>query len=494
MRMEKFLKILHLEDSEMDSEIVLRLLKKKGFHFESKLVMTKQSFLDALENFEPDIIISDNSLPQFNATEALEIVKKRFRNIPFILVTGTVSEEFAATIIKLGADDYILKDRLARLPAAIETSLLKKKSEAALRQHEEEINFKSSLLATVGQAVIATDLEGEIIYWNHAAETIYGWKTGEVMGLNIVNIVPASQSKEQSVKLMEELKKGNSWSGEFIVKKKDGTLFPVFVTDSPIYDSGGKLIGIIGVSNDISEQKKAEQAIKKMEMEMLNQKIQEQKKISRAIIKAQEEQRNHIGKELHDNINQILAGTKLYLNVAAKKNETVKDLVKYPIELLDNSIKEIRLLTRRHVVPLKNIDLKKLIDGLSDNLKNASINTSFLYNVSTDFADDELKLNVYRIIQEVINNIIKHSHASNVTISVYEADNLVSIEVKDDGRGFSMDTARKGIGISNMMDRTESFNGKVSIQTSPGNGCKTTITLPVEKTYYIGRKAKTKAS
>ncbi|MDQ2863547.1 MAG: PAS domain S-box protein [Bacteroidota bacterium] len=492
--MDRFLKILHLEDSETDSEIVLHLLKKEGFHFESQLVMTRQSFLDALQNFKPDIIISDNSLPQFNAREALEIVNENFRGIPFILVTGTVSEEFAATIIKLGADDYILKDRLARLPAAIETALLKKESEAALRQHEDEINFKSSLLATVGQAVIATDLEGKIIYWNHAAETIYGWNTDEVMGLNIVNVAPASQSKEQSVKLMEELKKGNSWSGEFLVKKRDGSLFPVFVTDSPIHDSGGKLMGIIGVSNDISEQKKAEEAMKKMEMEMLNQKIQEQKKISRAIIKAQEEQRNHIGKELHDNINQILAGTKLYLNVAAKKNETVKDLVKYPIELIDNSIKEIRALTSRHVVPLKNIDLKKLIGSLTDNLNNAAIKSSFLYDVSSDFADDELKLNVFRIAQEVINNIIKHSRASNVTISMYEKGNVVSVEIKDDGKGFNLDATRNGIGISNMMDRTESFNGKMSIETSPGNGCKTTITLPAEKTYYAGLKGKTKAS
>jgi len=486
--MEKFLKILHLEDSETDSEIVLRLLKKKGFHFESRLVMTKKSFLDALENFKPDIIISDNSLPQFNATEALEIVKKRFINIPFILVTGTVSEEFAANIIKLGADDYILKDRLTRLPAAIETSLLKKESEEALRQHEEEINFKSSLLATVGQAVIATDLEGKIIYWNHAAENIYGWKAEEAMGLNITNVTPAYQSKEQSVKLMEQLKNGKSWSGEFTVKRKDGSVFPVFVTDSPIYDSGGKLIGIIGVSNDISEQKKAEQAIKKMEIEILNQQIQQQKKISRAIIKAQEEQRNHIGKELHDNINQILAGTKLYLNVAAKKNETIKDLVKYPIELLDNSIKEIRLLTSRHVVPLRNIDLKKLIGGLADNLKNASVKTSFLYNVSSDFTDDDLKLNVYRIIQEVVNNIIKHARASNVLISVSEENNLVNIEIKDDGKGFNPDAARKGIGLSNMMDRTESFNGKMSIETSPEHGCKVIITLPAEKTYYADHK------
>ena len=108
-----------LEDSEADAEIVQRLLKKQHQDFEFMLAMDKNSYLRALDVFQPDVILADNSLPQFNATEALEIINQRAAGIAFILVTGTVSEEFAANITKLGADDYILKDRLARLPAAI---------------------------------------------------------------------------------------------------------------------------------------------------------------------------------------------------------------------------------------------------------------------------------------------------------------------------------------------------------------------------------------
>jgi two-component system, NarL family, sensor histidine kinase UhpB len=110
--MDTFLKILYLEDRAEDAEIVLRLLKKSDFRFESLLAMNQKEFLEALDSYEPDIILSDNSLPNFNASEALRIVQQRCINVPFILVTGAVSEEFAAQIIKLGADDYILKDRL----------------------------------------------------------------------------------------------------------------------------------------------------------------------------------------------------------------------------------------------------------------------------------------------------------------------------------------------------------------------------------------------
>src|SRR5258708_2396407 len=121
--MTKRLKILMLEDSAVDAEIVQRVLTKEKLQFDITLVMTKEAYLLALDQSEPDLILADNALPQFNATEALEIVRRRLPLIPFILVTGTTSEEFAAKIIKLGADDYILKDRLARLPAAINTAL-----------------------------------------------------------------------------------------------------------------------------------------------------------------------------------------------------------------------------------------------------------------------------------------------------------------------------------------------------------------------------------
>jgi two-component system, NarL family, sensor histidine kinase UhpB len=478
--MDTFLKILYLEDRAEDAEIVLRLLKKSDFRFESLLAMDQKEFLEALDSYEPDIILSDNSLPHFNASEALRIVQQRCINVPFILVTGAVSEEFAAQIIKLGADDYILKDRLTRLPAAMEAAIQKKQAEADLRTHEMEINFQSELLAAVGQSVIATDLEGRIIYWNKAAENNYGWKVEEVIGRQIVDVTPSVHSREQSITIMDKLAKGNSWSGEFMVQRKDGSTFPALVTDSPIRNQQGDLIGIIGVSTDISEQKKIQQDMEKMEMQILNQRIQEQKKISRAIIKGQEEERNHVGKELHDNINQILAGIKLYLTMASKKNETVRELIKYPLELLETSMDEIRSLSSKYVSTLRNVDLKKEITELTKNLnQSTSIKVVFKYNVTTPVADDELKLNIYRITQELVNNIIKHAAADNVSIIIGNTKDEINIHVSDDGNGFNVNKKRKGIGISNIMDRTESFNGKINIESSPGKGCNTHIVLPL---------------
>jgi signal transduction histidine kinase len=348
--MKKQLKLLMLEDSAIDAEMVQRFLKKEHPDYQFNLAKNKEDFLLALQQYQPDVILADNSLPQFDAGEALKIVRQQPIHLPFIMVTGTVSEEFAAGIIKAGADDFILKDRLARLPAAIE---------AALRQQ---------------------------------------------------------QTEEERCRL---------------------------------------------------------------EQEILDQKIQEQKRITRAILLAQEQERNRIGQELHDNICQILSTAKLYIDVAKEERPELTELVSYPLELIDNSISEIRALSKRSVTPLKNIDLKELAQSLVSNLDNTTtIKTTFDYDVSDQDLADDLKLNVYRIIQEQLNNIVKHSASKNVSLSVAADGNLIHVRVKDDGKGFDPNKKRTGIGISNMINRIESFNGQIKIESSPGNGCIVQIELP----------------
>src|SRR6476646_11449389 len=110
--MDKKLKILQLEDLPNDAELVARELRKGNIAFESLVVDTREEYISALHTFAPDIILSDHSLPSFNSLEALNILKTLEHPIPFILVTATVSEEFAVTVLKEGAFDYILKDRL----------------------------------------------------------------------------------------------------------------------------------------------------------------------------------------------------------------------------------------------------------------------------------------------------------------------------------------------------------------------------------------------
>src|ERR1700722_8989462 len=117
------LKILMLEDNAVDADLIIRQLHNDKLEFESEVVVTKGEYIIALDEFNPDIILSDHSLPQFDSLSALAIAKEKKPGIPFIIVTGSVSEEYAVTCMKSGADDYILKDSLTRLTSAIKSSL-----------------------------------------------------------------------------------------------------------------------------------------------------------------------------------------------------------------------------------------------------------------------------------------------------------------------------------------------------------------------------------
>ena len=134
------------------------------------------------------------------------------------------------------------------------------KAVGALDCPEDAIRFQALLLDMVEQAIIATDLEGKIIYWNRFAEKLYGWQTSEALGHNVMEITPPDATKERAADILTHLAEGKSWSGEFLVRRRDGSTFWALITDSPIHDARGNLIGVVGISVDITERKRAEEA------------------------------------------------------------------------------------------------------------------------------------------------------------------------------------------------------------------------------------------
>ena len=182
------LKILILEDSPEDLDLVERELRRGGIEFTSCVVKKKEEYERALRDFGPDIILSDHSLPQFNSIEAMQIWKdyqaSNNLTVPFILITGSVSEEFAVQSIKAGADDYILKDRLKRLPSSIKSALDKAKLEKDRVKFMAEVISQSALmkeaehLANFGSWKV--DLRTGKHQWSDEAFRIFGFTPGEI--------------------------------------------------------------------------------------------------------------------------------------------------------------------------------------------------------------------------------------------------------------------------------------------------------------------------
>ncbi|HLT74970.1 MAG TPA: ATP-binding protein [Ohtaekwangia sp.] len=149
--MENDLKVLVLEDMEEDLELIEYSLKKAGMRCETKRVDTKEEFIAALNTYPADVILSDHALPQFNSAEALRICRSQGIQIPFILVTGAVSEEFAVNSLKQGADNYVLKSNLARLPSAIQSALKQREDEAAKLKAKEALLHQNEELTKINK-------------------------------------------------------------------------------------------------------------------------------------------------------------------------------------------------------------------------------------------------------------------------------------------------------------------------------------------------------
>jgi len=185
-----------------------------------------------------------------------------------------------------------------------------------------------------------------------------------------------------------------------------------------------------------------------------------------------------IGLELHNNINQLLVTVRLYIDAIERDPQCRRDLIATAKEYLDLAIAEIRAIGKQQVMPLKGCDLKELIDELVTDM-NDRTNTTFNSIVQADLAiDDDLKLNIFRIVQEQIMNILKHACASVANVTIGQVERVMLIKITDNGKGFNPLIRRKGIGITNMINRVESYNGDVLIDSNPGQGCTIEIRIP----------------
>ncbi|MEO8085742.1 MAG: response regulator [Bacteroidota bacterium] len=143
--MNKKYKILHLEDVPSDATLVSRELKKGGINFEYFVIETEEAYLLALEHFAPDIILCDHTLPSFNSFEAFKILKTKKLYIPFILISATVTEDLAMSLVSEGADDFIFNDRLKRLPNAFMNAIQKYRFEKERMQLMDDVREREAL-------------------------------------------------------------------------------------------------------------------------------------------------------------------------------------------------------------------------------------------------------------------------------------------------------------------------------------------------------------
>jgi PAS domain S-box-containing protein len=268
------IKVLLLEDNENDMELIkAELLSSLEYKFEFNWVISKSDFTNAIKEFKPDIILSDYNLPQFNGLDAIKISQDIDPYIPIIIVTGTLVEEAAADCIKTGAWDYVVKERLTRLPIAFENSLKLKSERLKNRSANAEINLiKSKLdiqlkllydaIDIAPSSVVITDVNGDILYVNPEFEKVTGYKKDEVIGKNPRILQSGKHTKEFYENMWGRLTNHENWKGELLNKKKNGDLFWEKASIASITNEQGEISYYVSIKHDITELKDYEEKLK----------------------------------------------------------------------------------------------------------------------------------------------------------------------------------------------------------------------------------------
>lgn len=272
--MEKVLKILHLEDSQLDAELIQSILETEGLKAEIRRVETRPEFTAALDEGGWDLILADFALPTYDGKSALLLAREKRPEIPFILVSGAIGEEFAIEILKAGATDYVLKTALSGLAPAVRRALhedeelaKRKQAEDALKDSEERFR---AIAETATDAIVVQDSSDNINYWNRKAEEMFGYAAAEALGKKLHELIVPERFRErahQGMRKFYETGEGPLLGKivEFYAVRKDGSEFPIELSISAMQIRGERQAA--GIIRDITQRKQAEATLKE-EMEL----------------------------------------------------------------------------------------------------------------------------------------------------------------------------------------------------------------------------------
>ncbi|MEP6594376.1 MAG: PAS domain S-box protein [Ginsengibacter sp.] len=339
---------------------------------------------------------------------------------------------------------------------------------------EDEIKKLSLVAKETINGVIITDSQQRILWVNNAFIKICGYELEEIIGKKPGHFLQGADTEPEVIAFIKErIAKKIPFVFEIINYTKSGDKIYLRNQIQPLFDSKSEVEQFFSLLTDITEQKLLEEKI-------ALDKIIRQKEISEAVIAAHESERSEIGRELHDNVNQLLGAARLYVNMARKNDEKRDSLLKSSSAFTLKAIEEVRKLSKTLITPLiKEIGLTNIIKDLIDDI--VRVHPVQIKFDPGDFSDDifneKFKLNLLRIVQEQLNNTIKHAHAGLITINIRQTNNKLCLCISDNGVGFDTTKPRKGVGISNIFSRTELYKGDVKLISKPGKGCSLSITF-----------------
>ncbi|HET7898197.1 MAG TPA: PAS domain S-box protein, partial [Flavisolibacter sp.] len=341
-----------------------------------------------------------------------------------------------------------------------------------IKKNEERF---SALVQNISDMIAILDPAGTINYVSPSSYAIIGYQPEELIGKNVFNFLHDADVAELMAELGEVAKGTNT--GEPTLhrfKAKDGHWVWLESKGSNMIKDmhvGGLVINARNVTERVH-----------LEEQLAIEQQKYQRAITSAVIQAQEAERSEVGRELHDNVNQVLTTVKLYTEMVHDGLAGGRELLEKSAYLLQSCIDEIRSISKRLSAPtLGEISLTDSIKELMESV-NLTNRIEIVYKgqeMTRLKIPKDIHLAIYRIIQEQLNNILKYAEASLVTINLKKSGGYLVLEMTDNGKGFDTNAKRSGIGITNMQTRAENLGGHFQISSAMGKGCRLNVRFPL---------------
>jgi PAS domain S-box-containing protein len=479
-------KILIVEDERIVALDISATLKTLGYKI-AGIAVSGNEAQDIVVKEKPDLILMDISLKgELDGIQTAEIIQNN-NNIPIIYLTAYADEDTLARAKITEPYGYIIKPYDKKiLYSVIEMALYKNRMERKVKENE---RWLSKTLQSMGDGMVATDASGNIKLMNLVAQSKTGWKLEEASGRNINEVMHLTS--EDTGEFLDQNNKGQNEEiiRTAILTDKGSQKRIITETVSVIRDDKNIITGMVILFRDItklrSEEKEKERLFKEVSSAQGRLKV-----LSKRLLEIQESERRHIARELHDEIGQILTAIKINIQTAFKLagSKKIEVHLNEGVELIEEALFQVRKLS----VDLRPsmLDDLGLIPALRWYVDKHSTRTGMKAKVVTDEIIKRLPSNIeitcFRVSQEALTNIIKHSQATDVEINLFYQDNDLHLRIKDNGVGFNFFSAiQKGLqgesmGLMGMQERVELIGGRININSKPGGGTQIHVVFPKE--------------
>ena len=498
--MQVLLNVLSLEDSDLDFEIISEQLIKAGYILNIIRAEKETDFVTLIQNKTFDIILADFRLPQFDAFEALELCNRHCPNVPFICVSGSIGEMTAIELLKKGAVDYVLKDRLERLPFAIKRALDEarnklehKKAQEALRLSEERLH---DILFSTADWVWEVDEQGRYTYSSQRDTDLFEFTHDEIIGKTPFDFMSKDEADRVAAIFTEivtnrkPIKDLENWN-----IGKNGRQICLLTNGVPVFDNEGQFKGYRGIDKNITERKQAE-----LELIAAKERAEASDRLKTAFM-------NNISHEIRTPLNGILGFGQILIDPTFSEtekesyfrmlNESCDRLLNTVTNIMDISL----LASGNQKLNKKEVVLSDLFGSMNERFKiycqQKRITISMPEKTKQSILTDEDLLT--KIFHQLIDNAVKFTSHGTITIGHKKHKNEYHFFVKDTGIGISEEyksrifgnfeqedfaITRKyegtGIGLSIAKGFIELLGGKMWLESEKGKGSIFYFSIPTE--------------